>query len=62
MTAPTRKPPVLIVIDAQELIYKRFIGKTRVLKVKAEAPLLPFEVELLRVQPETLLPMDPIPA
>lgn len=52
------KPPILVVIDAKNLIYQRFVGKTRGVKVKAEAPLLPYEVEMLRTQPDTILPPE----
>lgn len=49
---------MLVVIDAKSLIYKRYSGKTCTLKVKAEEPLLKYEVELLRVNPGAILPPE----
>jgi hypothetical protein len=50
-----KEKTVLVVIDAKELMYKRYSGKTCVLKVKAEAPMSASDVELLRVRPHDLL-------
>jgi hypothetical protein len=50
---------MLIVIDAKALIYKRYIGRTPGVKVKAEQPLLPYEIEMLRTRPDLILPSEP---
>lgn len=59
MTLPARRKPILVVIDARELTYKRYIGREPGVKVRAEEPMLPNEIETLRTHPELILPSDP---
>lgn len=51
----SKEKTVLVVIDAKDLMYKRYSGRTCVLKIKAEAPLSAQDIELLRVRPHDLL-------
>ncbi len=45
---------VLVLIDTQSLMCKRYSGRTMVLKVQATSPLLPYEVEMIRSHPENI--------
>lgn len=51
--------PLLVVIDVKALVYKRYIGRKLDVKVKAEEPLLAYEIETLRTKPGLILPDDP---
>lgn len=52
----TRKGPMLVLIDPKALTYKRYEGRKPGVKVRAELPLLNHEIEMLRTQPELILP------
>ena len=50
----TKERTVFVLIDTKTLLCKRFSGKTCVLKVQATAPLLAYEVEMIRSRPEQI--------
>lgn len=52
---------VLVLIDTKTLLCKRYSGKTCVLKVQATSPLMAYEVEQIRVRPDSIYnPEEPI--
>jgi len=56
LTATRKKlTTLLVVIDPKEMTYKRYIGRTPGVRVRAQEPLLSYEIEMLRTQPELAL-------
>ena len=49
----------LVVIDAKQLPYCRYLGKHRVLKVQATEPMTKAEVEAFRTDPLNLINRPP---
>lgn len=49
---------MLILIDPHTKVYKRYSGRTCVLRIKVEENLDAHWVELLRIRPEEILPPE----
>lgn len=49
---------MLILIDTESKVYKRFSGRTCVLKVQLEEHISPYWVEMLRTRPEEVVPPE----